>query len=323
MGATANLLTAALDVEPGAEATTRLQVRNTGTVVDEFRFDVVGPAAPWTTVVPDVLPLFPGDEGTVTIHVAPPRLPTTPAAELPFGIKVNSREDPEGSVVEEGTVTIAAFSDVTAELVPRTSRGRRGAIHNLAVDNRGNTTLDARLSANEPNGLLRSSVVPPTISAPPGSAAFAKVRLRPVKRFLRGPSKTHPFQARVERDNADPLVLDGAMLQDPLLPSWAIKALALLVAVVIVAAVLWLALVKPQIKAAAKDQVNKRRLHLLGRGDDRTDHRLRQRSGRRWEVGHHRKRDCPLHRALRPHPRADRYRPGKSQRGPRKPDHRP
>jgi hypothetical protein len=257
MGAVANLSTAALDVEPGAEATVGLQVRNTGSVVDEFRFEVVGPTAEWTTVDPVVLPLFPGDEGTVTALVAPPRLPTTPAGELPFGIKVNSREDPDGSVVEEGTVTVAAFSDVTAELVPRTSRGRRGAIHNLAVDNRGNTTLEARLSANEPNGLLRSSVVPPAISVPPGTATFAKVRLRPVKRFLQGPSKSHPFQARVEAEGAVPLVLDGAMLQDPLLPSWAMKALALVAAAVIVAAVLWLALVKPQIKAAAKDQVNK------------------------------------------------------------------
>jgi len=257
MGATANLLTAALEVQPGAEATAQLQVRNSGTVVDEFRFEVVGPTAEWTKVDPDVLPLFPGDQGTVTICVAPPRLPTTPAGELPFGIKVNSREDPNGSVVEEGTVTVAAFADVTAELIPRTSRGRRGAVHNLAIDNRGNTTLDARLSANEPNGMLRSSVVPPTISVPPGTATFAKVRLRPVKRFLRGPSKTHPFQARVERDGADPVVLDGAMLQDALLPAWIVKAIALLAALAVVAAVLWLALVKPQIKAAAKDQVTK------------------------------------------------------------------
>src|ERR1700730_8487703 len=161
MGAGVNLLTAALAVEPGAEQTARLQVRNTGSVVDEFSFEVVGPAAAWTTVDPEVLPLFPGDEGTVTIRMAPPRLPTTPAGEAPFGVKVISREDPEGSVVEEGTVTIAAFSEVTAELTPRTSRGRRGAIHSLAVDNRGNTTLDARLSANEPDGLLRSSVAPP------------------------------------------------------------------------------------------------------------------------------------------------------------------
>ena len=49
----------------GAEVTARLQVRNTGRVVDEFSFEIVGRASEWTTVDPAVLPLFPGDEGTV------------------------------------------------------------------------------------------------------------------------------------------------------------------------------------------------------------------------------------------------------------------
>ncbi len=257
MGADATLLTTAVTVEPGAEEIAGLQVRNTGRALDEFSFEVVGPAAAWTTIDPAVLPLFPGDEGTVSIKVAPPRLPTTPAGDVPFGVRVVSREDPEGSVVEAGTVTVGAFLEVTAELVPRMSRGRRGAVHNFAVDNRGNVALDARLSANEPDGLLRLSVVPPRISAPPGSATFAKVRLRPVKRFLRGPSITHPFEARVEWDGADALRRDGAMLQEPLLASWALKALALVAAVAVVGAILWLSLLKPQIKAAAKDQVTK------------------------------------------------------------------
>ena len=140
-------------------------------------------------------------------------------------------------MVEEGTVTVGAFLEVTAELVPRISRGRRGAVHSFAVDNRGNVALDARLSANEPDGLLRLSVVPPRISTPPGSATFAKVRLRPLQRFVRGPSKTHRFEARVERDGADALVRGGAMLQEPLLPSWALRALALVAAVAVVGAI--------------------------------------------------------------------------------------
>jgi hypothetical protein len=266
MAAGANLLTATPEVEPGAEVTARLQVRNTGRVRDEFSFEVVGRASEWTTVDPDVLPLFPGDEGTVTIRIAPPRLPTPPAGEVPFGVKVISREDPEASVVAEGTVTIAGFVEVTAELVPRTSRGRRGAVHNLAVDNRGNVAFEARLSANEPEGLLRSAVSPATTSVQPGSVTFVKVRLRPVKRFLRGTSITHPFQARVEREGADPLVLDGAMVQEPLLPPWTLDAVAILVAVAVVGAILWVSLIKPEIKAAARDQVTRQLTAAGGAG---------------------------------------------------------
>ena len=96
MAAGATLQTAALEVEPGAEATARLQVRNTGIVVDEFSFEIVGPASEWTTVDPDVVGLAPGDEGTVTIRIAPPRLPTTTAGEVPFGVKVLSARIPTG-----------------------------------------------------------------------------------------------------------------------------------------------------------------------------------------------------------------------------------
>jgi hypothetical protein len=256
MGARANLLTAAIDVQPGDEATSSVQVRNAGNVVDEFRFEVVGLDPTWAKVEPEVLPLFPGDEGTVIVHVTPPRLPTTPVGHLPFGVKVVSREDPESTVVEEGTLNIGPFSEISAELVPRSSRGRWGATHDLAVDNRGNTTYEAALSANEPNGLLRTTVKPPSISAPPGSAVFAKVQLQPVKRFFRGHPKTHPFQAQVEHEGADPITLDGTMVQEALLPAWTLKALAGLVALALLGLILWLTLVKPQIKSAAKDQVN-------------------------------------------------------------------
>ncbi len=113
------------------------------------------------------------------------------------------------------------------------------------------------MSANEPEGLLRTSVAPPAISAPPGSATFAKVRLRPVKRFMRGPSKTHGFEARVEGDAIDPVVLDGTMLQDPLVASWLLKTVALLAAVAVVAVVGWVALIQPHINEAVKSQVTK------------------------------------------------------------------
>jgi hypothetical protein len=47
------------------------------------------------------------------------------------------------------------------------------------------------------------------------------------------------------------------MVQEALLPSWAPKALAGLLALAVLAGILWLSLVKPQIKSAAKNQVNK------------------------------------------------------------------
>ena len=43
---------ASATVDPGSRTTVRLRVRNTGDVVDEYRFEPVGGIAPWTTVEP-------------------------------------------------------------------------------------------------------------------------------------------------------------------------------------------------------------------------------------------------------------------------------
>ncbi|MGV9547815.1 hydrogenase expression protein, partial [Streptomyces ardesiacus] len=41
---------ASATVDPGSTTRVRLRVRNTGDVVDEYRFEPVGDIAPWTTV---------------------------------------------------------------------------------------------------------------------------------------------------------------------------------------------------------------------------------------------------------------------------------
>ena len=53
------------------------------------------------------------------------------------------------------------------------------------------------------------------------------------------------------------VLVDGAILRDALLPVWIARALAGLLALVAVLALLWFTLVKPQINAAAQNQVKK------------------------------------------------------------------
>ena len=145
MGASVTLVTAAVSVEPGQSVSVELRVRNTGAVVDEFIFDVLGDAAAWATVEPPSLSLFPGAEGNARAVFAPPRAASTPAGSIAFGLRARSKEDPAGSAVEEGTVVVGAFMDPHAELVPRTSRGSGSGSHDLAIDNRGNARLSAEI----------------------------------------------------------------------------------------------------------------------------------------------------------------------------------
>lgn len=255
MGATVTLGAPAVAVDPGGEASLDIRVRNTGSVVDEFSFDVVGDATAWTTIEPPTLSLFPGAEGAARVVFRPPRASTTPAGPVPFGVRVRSHEDPTGSAVEEGVVDVGSFQDPFAELVPRTSRGSRGANHDLAVDNRGNTRLSAEIEAADADRLLRFDVNPPAVVVEPGAASFAKIRVSPSARFWRGQPKTRPFQLYVRPEGGIPIQLDGTLLQESVLPPWFMKALLLAIAALIALIVLFLFVLKPAIESAASEAV--------------------------------------------------------------------
>jgi hypothetical protein len=252
MGAAATLSATTLLVEPGEEATCEITVRNTGTVVDQFSCEVIGDAAGWATVEPSSVSLFPGTEENVTVKFRPPRDYHVLAGPVDFGAKIEPQEDPTGATVEEGVVEVAAFVDTTAELLPRTTRGRRRTVHELALDNRGNATVNAKLVAVDADELLGFSIDPPTLSAPPGHAAFAKVHVAARKRFWRGPPKTHPFQVIAEPENGVSLALDGTMLQEAVLPKWLGKALLALLLLALLLVGAWFAFLRPALESAAR-----------------------------------------------------------------------
>jgi hypothetical protein len=252
MGASAALQATEVVVAPGSDATVELRVRNTGTVVDQFTFQIIGNTAGWTSVEPPQVSLFPGAEETVRVTFRPPRAHTTLAGTEPFAVKVESREDPEGSVVEEGVVTVEPFDDRFAELIPRTSRGSRGGEHDLALDNKGNAASNVRITPIDADGQLSFDVDPPALKSEPGTAAFSKVRVKPQKKFWRGVPVTKPFKVLVEEEGKAPIEVDGAFLQEPLLPRWLWKALLALLALAILFAILWFTVLQPSIESTAK-----------------------------------------------------------------------
>jgi len=252
MGASASLSTSEVTVAPGAEASVDLKVRNTGTVVDQFTFSPIGTASGWIQVDPPQVSLFPGAEETVRVTFRPPRVSTTLAGPTPFAVKVGSREDPDGSTVEEGVVTVDPFDDRAVELNPRTNRGRRSAKYELALDNRGNTKVSGRFVGNDPDDNVTFDFDPPAVGAEPGTAAFTRLKVKPRKTFFRGQPQTRQFQILVEEDGKPPLAVDGAMLQEQILPPWLWKAVLAILAALLLLFVLYQTLLKPRIESTAK-----------------------------------------------------------------------
>jgi hypothetical protein len=253
MGAATALPVRDLHVEPGATTTATMLVRNTGQVVDQFTVDVVGNCAEWAKVEPKVVNLLPGADVEVTITFAPARSPLVPAGVVPFGVRVLSREDPAGSTVAEGSIEVAAFSDVQIELVPRQSKGRRRGKHQLAVDNNGNLPTTVQITAVDEEEALDFAFDHNVATIEPGAAAFIRIVARPEKRFFKGADRQHPFIVTAAPSSAEPVATRGTMTQRQLLPAWLLPAIAIVAALAVAAIVLYETLLKPQIKSTAQD----------------------------------------------------------------------
>ena len=256
MGARVTLTPAAVTVVPGSEASVELRVHNNGSVVDEFSFEVVGDAAAWSTVSPPTLNLFPGADGVARVSFRPAQSADVVAGSVPFGVRVSSRSDPSGSVTEEGTVEVQPYVVVGVDLVPRTSRGRRRMVHDVAVDNHGNSPVTVSLAADDPDQHLAFELDPPTMTVAPGEAVFSKLRVRAVTKHPSGPPMTRPFQVVAASPEGQPYAMaQGMAVQDPLRPRWLKKALMWTLIGLVAAGLLWAALLKPTVESAAREAV--------------------------------------------------------------------
>jgi type II secretory pathway pseudopilin PulG len=253
MGATATLSATGLAVAPGEDVTCTVVVRNTGDLVDEFTVDVVGDASAWATAEPPSVNLVPQASASVVVRFAPPRAAEVAAGSVPFGIRVASREDPYGSVVEEGVVEVGGFTDMTAELVPAKVEGSRRGRFEVAVDNVGNHPVAVRLHPADPDGDLEFKLAQNDVVLAPGTAAFVKLVAKPRNTFLRGPSQPRPFRVEVVPSSGPPLTAAGTMVQRQLLPKWVLPALIALLALAAVLAALWFTVLKPAVKSAARE----------------------------------------------------------------------
>jgi hypothetical protein len=255
VGVIATIDNASVQAQPGSQASCTVRVRNTGMVVDHLLLDVIGDAAAWAQVQPPELNLLPGADATAQVVFSPPRNSEVPAGPVPFGVRVMSQEDPAGSAIEEGQVEVAAFTGIGAAIAPRTARGRRSALFRLIVENQGNVASRASVSASDPDLLLRFRIRPDILSTEPGTATIVKVRASAKKRFLKGPDRSAPFQTLIQADDCPPLTVDGAMLQQQLMPEWLLPAIGVLCVAAAALVALWFTVLKPEVHAAATSAV--------------------------------------------------------------------
>lgn len=219
-------------VAPGQEVSLRLAVTNTGAVVDDVRLSVLGDAAPWASVHPPSLALFPGDTGHATVRLAPPEEGGPPAGSVALGVLASSTET-GATAVAEATVSVVPAVRLDVRLVPVTSYGRTRAAHTLVVRNLGNTTVPVNVEAADPDQLLELQVAPRSAQVGPGEEASFTLRLRST---AGRDAPRVPFTVMATAPGAGDTSVPGTFVRRR--PRRFLVPVALLVALLVVAAIL-------------------------------------------------------------------------------------
>ncbi|MEO5705212.1 MAG: hypothetical protein ABIZ52_03375 [Candidatus Limnocylindrales bacterium] len=232
MSVLATIEPANLQVDPGAEASLVVRVRNRGSIVDQFDISVVGPTSPWVSVDPPSLRLFPDKEGEARITFRPPRAPDPAADTYPFGVAVRAASDASASTVEEGHIVVAPFVQLASEIVPQTSRGSRSASHDLTIQNVGNSVAEVSVKASDPDRLLNFEVLPARAGLRPGGSATIRAKVKPKTTFWLGSAKRVPFAVQIDEPTAGSYQLPATLEQRAIIPTWVKPASGLLVAAI-------------------------------------------------------------------------------------------
>ncbi|MFE3603340.1 hydrolase [Streptomyces sp. NPDC059096] len=244
---------ASTTVAPGDTTTVRLRLRNAGDVVDEYHFVPVGDVAPYITVEPTSIRLFPGTTGTLQLTFAPPRTPDATAGPHAYGIQVVPTEQTDSTTVAEGNISFTPFTEVRTELVPPTVKGRFRGRPKLAIDNLGNTPLTASLSGNDNGDALSYELLPASVQIQPGRAAFVDAKLKPRQIIWLGQKQERPYSLALQRTGTTPLDTEGTYVQRGFLPLWLATLMSVLLALAITLAVLWFAY-QPSLRSLAREQ---------------------------------------------------------------------
>ena len=242
---------------PGEQTQVTVTIGNQGQIVEGYEIEVCG-AGPreWSEAPSDEISVYPQQETSVVVVFSPPTGAIPPSGVYPFAVLVRSTVDRDALAVVEGDLEIRTVAGLHAKLIPVTSSGRWRGRHVVQLTNSGNASTKLRIVASDPDAALGFYLRPEVVELPPRGSATVRISVRTRKPFLRGPTVRLPFQVVGEPVGSPPPptasgygdpnrpVVDGALTQKPVLSSFLVTALIVLL-IAGVALGVWLARTGP------------------------------------------------------------------------------
>jgi hypothetical protein len=221
-----------LAVAPGGEGSCEVLLESRAETSEHYDIELTGEAASWAVVDPASVELAPAGTGAARVTFRP-AASMAPGGELPFVVKVASRERPEAPALVPGRIQVGAgvsapapshvsMPALSVQLRPETSKGRSRAEHMLIVQNLGAHSVTSEPAVTGSDSGIAITFDPPSAAVPAGGTVAMRVRVRPREGLWFG-RREHPFRLLA----ADGAEVAGIMVQRPRVPVWLALALVL------------------------------------------------------------------------------------------------
>ncbi len=219
-----------LTVAPGQAAVLTVRIMNPGQQVEHITTTLEGIPPEWIARPEGTLRLAPGDSGSVTLRISPPRQPSSRAGLHPIEVRAASRANPELYAIAQGTLTIQPYAQLEMAVTPP-NIPRRGEAR-LRVHNQGNAPEMVRLTGAESDDQVAVAPAATELPVAPGAQGETTIKVAArKKRALFGTTEALPYAIRAVTSSGQALEARAAVMLKPILPVWAASVLGMLLLV--------------------------------------------------------------------------------------------
>lgn len=221
-----------IKIEPGGTAQLQVELVNTSDQPDTIGLEVEGLDYEWVAIPVPTIALGAHSRGSEKVLLKVPRRSESTAGAYPFVVRARSLET-GATAVAPATLLVEPFAALSVEVYPR--RGvctywRPVAEFEVTVHNLGNTPLDVRLYANDPDDVGVYTLEREVLTLQAGGSETVLMSAEPSRRAMVGRSQIATFTVSARCvDNAYVAVhTQGQLLTRPLVSPATLSALGLL-----------------------------------------------------------------------------------------------
>jgi hypothetical protein len=183
---------------------------------------------------------------------------STSAGPTALAVRVIPQGTPDDAMIAEIIASVDPFDDRRVTVLQPLQRGRRRGTFEFMVENHGNNLASCRLHLIDASNRTDGTFDPPAVGVAPGSSSLVRLRLRAKGGFFRRGERQLDFEIEATEQDHEPAAGRATLIQPPTVPVGTAAKVAAVIGIVLLAAILWRSLIKPELQDAADRAVDDR-----------------------------------------------------------------